>query len=254
MKTLPVILQVYSVRDFAEKDLEGTLKKVKEMGYDGVELAGLYGNEPARFRKTLDACGLSAVSAHVPVQEMIGDAEATVSNYKTVGCRFIAIPWLSPEMSPGGADFDKTLAVIKKTGAICKDNGITLLYHNHDFEFITLPDGRFGLDALFDGVPADLLQTEIDTCWVKVVGQDPAAYVKKYANRCPIVHLKDFVKENDTFAFCPVGHGCQDFAPVLEAALAGGAQYVVVEQDRSPERPSLEAAKMSREYLKSIGY
>ena len=61
-----------------------------------------------------------------------------------------------------------------------------LLYHNHDFEFVTMPDGSFGLDYMYSHIPAEHLATELDTCWVRVAGQDPAAYVRKYTGRAPI--------------------------------------------------------------------
>jgi sugar phosphate isomerase/epimerase len=150
---------------------------------------------------------------------------------------------------------------------------MTLLYHNHDFEFKQMPDGSFALDYLYANIPAKILQTELDTCWVKVAGQDPAAYVRKYAGRCPVVHLKDFYMEGalrrpyeligsnkkaeepkGVFEFRPVGHGMQDFPPIIKASEESGADWIVVEQDMSVGRTSLEAATMSREYLKGLGY
>lgn len=249
MKTLPVALQIYSVRDYAEKDFADTLQQVKDMGYDGVELAGLYGLTPEAVRAALDSAGIPAISAHVPIEELMENPEATVAGYKTIGCRYIAIPYLQDPMRPGAEDFPKTLEIIKNVGRICKENGITLLYHNHDFEFEKLPDGTFGLDHIYEVIPADLLQTELDTCWIRVAGQDPEAYVKKYAGRCPVVHLKDYTTEGG-FEFCPVGHGEQHFPPIMAAAVEGGAQWLVVEQDRSVGRTTLEAARMGREYLK----
>ncbi len=201
------------------------------------------------------------------------DAEGTVANYKLLGCRYMAVPWLNAEYCPGGEKFDTTLAVIDKVGRLCNVNGMTLLYHNHDFEFKKMPDGAYALDYLYATVPAEILQTEIDTCWVKVAGQDPAAYVRKYAGRCPVVHLKDFYKEGaavrpyeligadskaddarGVFEFRPVGYGMQDFPPVIKASEESGASYIVVEQDMSVGRTTLEAARLSREYLKSLGY
>lgn len=274
MKTLPVALQLYSVRDFAEKDAEGTLKQVKEIGYDAVELAGLYGRSPEEMRALLDKTGLPAMSAHVSIHELADDPDAAVARYKTIGCRYMAIPSLPPEMRPGAADFADTLAIINRLGQLCSANGMTLLYHNHDFEFNILPDGAFGLDHLYTTVSVDILQTQLDTCWIRVAGQDPAAYVRKYAGRCPVVHLKDYIKEGEparmyeligekesqsgdgagSFEFRPVGYGAQDFPSILTAAVESGAEWVVVEQDQSVGRTSLEAARLSRDYLKTLGW
>jgi sugar phosphate isomerase/epimerase len=273
MGKLSVVLQLYTVRDFAEKDVMGSLEKVKAMGYDTVELAGMYNMEAADFRALLDKAGLRALSAHVSLGEFEADPDATAKRYKTAGCTYIAIPWMSPDLFSNKAELDKTLEKIKEVAQVCKNNGITLLYHNHDFEFKKLPCGMFGLDYIYQQIPADLLQTQVDTCWVKFAGEDPAAYIRKYANRCPVVHLKDFVVEGETdtpydlvdgdkaadrkrgaFEFRPVGHGCQDFPSVIKAAEESGCEWIVVEQDASVGRTSFEAAKLSREYLKTLGY
>lgn len=272
MGKLPVAVQVYSVRENAEADFAGTMKQIKEMGYDGVELAGLYGMEAEEVRKLLDEAGLTCVSAHVPYAELVEDMEGAVEKYKTIGCRYIAIPYLTEEYRPGTPGFDEVVENAKKLGAVCKEKGITLLYHNHDFEFEKMPDGRYALDYLYETVDAGLLQTELDTCWVKVSGEDPAAYIRKYANRSPVVHLKDFVGEKSEdmykligidenekqnasrFEFRAVGHGKQDFPAVLEAALESGSQWVVVEQDAHYENTAMEDIRLSREYLKSLGW
>ena len=102
MKTLPVAVQVYSVRDDAAADFAGTMKKIKEIGYDGVELAGLYGLSPAQIKSAIEEAGLVPLSAHVPFQELAADMEGVVSQYLEIGVKFIAIPYLTEEDLPGG--------------------------------------------------------------------------------------------------------------------------------------------------------
>lgn len=268
----PIGLQVYSVRDFAEKDFYGTLKQIKEMGYEGVEFAGLYGNSPAEVKKMLEELGLKAVSAHVPLAELMNDIPGTVAAYREIGCPYIAIPWLGEEDRPGAENYPKVVEGIRAIGEEMKKQGGVLLYHNHDFEFKKV-DGEYALDRLYEEIPADLLQTELDTCWVNVAGENPAAYVRKYSGRAPLVHLKDFVmpgkkpahmyeligvdknEEEDgaVFEFRPVGYGAQNFPEILKASEEAGASWVIVEQDQpSMNRTSLECAKMSIEYLKTV--
>ena len=272
MKTLPVGLQLYPVRSEMEKSVPETLAAVKAMGYDYVEPAGLFGYSYEGFKAELDKAGLKAVSAHVALVELQGDTEAVVEGYKLIGCECIAVPYLGEGDRPGDPDFDKILAEIDRIGAVCESKGIILIYHNHDFEFVKLADGTYGLDYMYNTVSANHLQTELDTCWVNIGGENPAEYIRKYAGRCPVVHLKDFIgsksdsmyeligidKKADTtqqeFKFRPVGSGKQDFPAILEAAVESGARYVIVEQDQSYETPCLEAAKMSREYLKTLGW
>ena len=133
-------------------------------------------------------------------------------------------------------------------------------------------DGKYALDILYDEVSADLLQTELDMCWVNVGGENPSEYLLKYTGRSPVVHLKDFVGEKSKnmyeligiekkaeddaqkFEFRPVGSGKQDFPAILAAAKKAGAYWVVVEQDKpSMDLTPMQCAEKSRAYLKSIG-
>ena len=271
--SLPIALQLYSVRHEMKSDLPATLKKVKEMGYDGVEFAGLFHRDPAELKALCEENGLVPISAHVPITEMFEDADATFAKYATIGTRFVAVPYLPDEYRPGAEKFIPLLEKIKEFGAIAKKHGIQLLYHNHDFEFVKL-DGEYGLDVLYREVNADLLQTELDVCWVNVGGENPADYIAKYAGRTPVVHLKDFVGEKaenmyeligqktvaapkrpEGFEFRPVGYGKQDFPAILAAAKDAGAAWVVVEQDTpSMGLDELACAKKSIEYLKSFNW
>ncbi len=272
MKKALIGYQIYSAREEAEKDLKGVLKAVKEMGYDGVEFAGMYDYTAEEIRDALAEVGLVGISAHVPQAVIEQDMFKTISDYKTIGVKYIAVPYTDDKCRPGGEDFARTLAVMYKFGRLCREAGIQLLYHNHDFEFIKI-SGIYGLDFIYQAIDADTLKTEIDTCWVKYAGENPADYVRKYAGRCPVVHLKDYVgvkggknpyaligMEDDSadpseiaFEFRPVGHGSQDVPAIVEAGLESGAEWFIVEQDLSVGRPPLEACKMSIDYLKSIG-
>lgn len=268
----PIALQVYSVRGDAEKDFSGVLRLVKEMGYDGVELAGLYGHSPAEVKKLLSEVGLEAMSAHVPYADMIADPQGVLGDYAQIGCKWVSVPYLTEEYRMGAAKGDEAVAGIRHLGAVAKELGITLLYHNHEFEFATI-DGEFALDLLYKKIGPDLLQTEIDTCWVKVAGEDPAAYVRKYKGRAPVVHLKDFYMEGDSaegayeliglegkapernssFQFRHLGAGMQDIPSLVAASQDAGAQWLVVEQDMPTEgKTPLECAKLSIDYLRTI--
>ena len=273
MRKMKVAVQVYSVRDDAAADFKGTAAKLKAMGYDALELAGMYDLSAKEIRAVLDEVGIPAISAHVPYQVLEADLNGTVADYATIGCKYIAIPYLTEEYRPGGEKYAETIAFLKQIGKACADAGIIMLYHNHDFEFIKLADGTFGLDDIYTQIGADLLQTEIDTCWVNVAGECPSAYVRKYTGRAPVVHLKDFFMEGvvedkyeligieakkkaaaaGKFEFRPVGHGMQDMPAICEAASDAGADWVVVEQDVSVGRPAMEAVEMSRAFLRTIG-
>lgn len=200
---------------------------------------------------------------------MLENPEAVLKDYKDMGCKYVAVPYLTEECRPGTEGWASTVEGIRKIAEAAKKMGIQLLYHNHDFEFIKI-DGEYALDILYDTIPADLLKTEIDTCWVNVGGENPAEYIEKYAGRAPVVHLKDFhgSKGNgplykligiddeteaveSTFEFRPVGYGVQDWAKIIASAEKAGAEWVVVEQDSpSMDKSPLECVQMSINYLK----
>ena len=252
-KTLPIAVQVYSVREEAERDFAGTMKKLGEMGYDGVELAGLYGKSAEEIRDSIKAAGLTAISAHVSYDELAGDLEKTLQDYETIGCRYIVIPWLGEDRRFGTALYEETIKEIPVISEGCKKHGMTLLYHNHDFEFAKTLDGTYALDQLYAEVPADVLGAEPDTCWIKIGGPDPSEWLKKYSGRCPLVHVKDFRRKADGVDLLALGEGEQDFPTLVKTAKECGAQWLVIEQDDHPYGTPMGDMKKSLNYLKELG-
>ena len=269
MKDFPIGLQLYSVRDDMAVDFEGTLKKVKAMGYDGVEFAGLFGKSAAEVKAMCDEIGLNPISAHVPFVDMMNDPEL-LKVYKEIGCEFVVIPYLTEEYRPGQEKFQEVIDGAKFLAGKCAELGLKLCYHNHDFEFVKVGND-YAIDILYAEVPE--LMPEFDTCWVNVGGENPAAYVRKYKGREEILHLKDFVggksdnmyaligidedEEKDVdankFELRPVGYGVQDFPEILKAAKEVGIRWVVVEQDNpSMGKTPLECAETSINYLKAL--
>jgi sugar phosphate isomerase/epimerase len=276
-KTLPVGIQVYGLRDLLEntpENFKNVMQKVKELGFDGVELAGLYGLDPDEIRETLKEVGLVPISAHVPLVDMMEDAEGVAKTYEKIGVKYIAIPYLPEEYRPNMPGYEAALKEFERIGKVMKEHGIKLEYHNHDFEFVKLPSGEYGFDNIYSTIPEDLLKVEPDLCWIKVAGESPVEYLKKYGARCEVVHLKDFIKEGnpknlykligieteeaeeDTgiFEFRPVGFGMQIWEPILKTAAEVGSKWVICEQDEHYDLEPLEAARRAREYLKILGW
>jgi len=270
MKKFPIALQLFSVRDDMAANFEGTLKKVKELGYDGVEFAGLFGKGAAEVKKICKEIGLVPISAHVSFVDMMNDPDL-LNIYAEIGCEYIVIATLAVEYRPGSGRFGEIIESIKKLGMKANELGMKLAYHNHDYEFNKI-DGEYALDIIYKEVPAEFLEAQLDTCWVNVGGENPAEYVSKYAGRVETLHLKDFVgcrnekmyafigvdedKKKDTqgkFELRPVGSGLQDFPAILKAAEKAGTKWVIVEQDNpSMGLTSIECAQKSINYLKSL--
>lgn len=271
---LPIALQLYSVRSEMEKDFKGTLLKVKELGYDGVEFAGLFGHDAATVKNWCAEIGLTPISAHVPLQEMLDDLPGVLETYQEIGVEYIVVPYVPEDRRPGTDGWLPTIEAIKEIGKAAAEKGLILLYHNHDFEFTTV-DGEYGLDMLYRMVPKEYLQTQLDTCWVNVGGERPDDYLRKYTDRIPVVHLKDFYRESadsdeplyeligiksdakkpakKNFEFRPLGEGLQDLPLILTYSVFCGAKWVVVEQDEpSMGKTPMECAEMSIRYLKTV--
>lgn len=244
MAKIPVALQLYTVRDACEKDFAGTLRQVADMGYAGVELAGTYGKSAAEVKKLLDDLGLPCVGSHTGDR----DLKEVIAFHKALDCKSVGWP-----VFPGGLPKteDELKAAIKRLnerGAEYKKNGLRLYYHNHSGEFQVI-NGKAILDWFYEKTDPDLVKAQYDVCWIYNAGVDPAAYMRKYPKRCPLLHLKD-MKADKTLT--EVGNGVVDFKSIFVASEAAGVEWYIVEQDRW-ERPSIESARISLENLRKWG-
>ncbi|MBR4769273.1 MAG: sugar phosphate isomerase/epimerase, partial [Lachnospiraceae bacterium] len=151
MYDFPIALQLYSVRHELQADFEGTLQKVKEMGYDGVEFAGLYGFDPKDVKALVEKYALQPISAHIPFSEMLKDPDV-LKIYKEIGCEFAVIPGLSQEYRPGEPKFPDLIEAARMLTKKAQEIGMKFCYHNHDFEFVKLGD-EYAIDYFYREVP-----------------------------------------------------------------------------------------------------
>jgi sugar phosphate isomerase/epimerase len=245
-----VALQMYTVRDEAQKDFVGTLKAVARIGYTAIETAGTGGLPSQELKRVLDELGLAVASSHVGLELLEGQLDQQITYFREVGGRDLVVPAL-PQGHRGSKDgYRRAADSMNRIGARCKEMGARLSYHNHAFEF-----GRFGgdyaLDLLLGWCDADLVKWEPDVYWIRVGGEDPAALIRRYSGRCPLIHLKDMSKD-ESRTFAEVGEGILDWPPIFAASEDNAAEWYVVEQDRWA-RPSREAAKLSLQHLREWG-
>lgn len=245
-------LQLYSVRDEVEKNFEETLKSVSEFGYNGVEFAGLYGKTPEEVRKLCEKYGLIPISAHVGIAEML-ENENVFFDYKKIGCEYIAIPYIAPEEMSTETDRRKTIEKVRILSEKAKAAGLKMLYHNHAHELSKL-NGKNFLDELYSAVP-DILLPEFDVCWLHFAGEDPVAYLERYADRIKVVHLKDYVAVDGAERpdFRPLGRGKVDIPSVVKTAEKLGAEWLIVEQDApTAGQKSIDEVHISAEFLQAL--
>ena len=251
MMKLPIAAQVYSVREQAAADFDAAMGELARMGYDGVELAGLYGKSPEEILEILDRRGLKAASAHVPYDEFVKDLEGTVEAYRKIGCQYVAVPYLGGERWYGGSGFQETLSFVGVIAEKCEAAGMPRLYHNHTHEFARTEEGGCQLDAFYGAAETAELATELDLCWVKVGGADPAEYLRRYSGRCPLVHMKDFVRDG-AVTLVALGDGELDVGAAAAQAAESGAEWLVVEQDDHHFGSPMENMKKSIDCLKKL--
>jgi len=240
---IPIALQLYTLRDQAAQDFAGVLRTVAEIGYKGVEFAGLHGMSPSEVRAILDELGLVATSAHVPVfdpdrlDEVM--AEAEVLGYKYLVGGFGPEQFASEDKIQEAAETCN--AAIEKASA----RGFTVCLHNHWWEY----DGPDKGEKLLELCPK--LSPQFDIYWVATGGADPAALIDRYADRTKLLHIKDGPCIKDA-AMTAVGQGKVDVPAAIHAGQRAGVEWAIVELDTC-DTDMLQAVKDSYTYLVSNG-
>jgi sugar phosphate isomerase/epimerase len=248
-------LQLYTLRNELPKDLEGTLKKVADIGYREVELFGygdgkFFGKTPKEFKALLQSLNLSAPSGHYTTGNTNPSSKGTLTNeWKRavddaveLGQKYMICSFLFPEERKTLDDYKRHAELFNKSAETCKQSGIQFGYHNHDFEFVAI-DGQVPYDILLKQTDPKLVQMELDLYWVSFAGKDPVQLFKQNPGRFPMWHVKDMEKSAQR-SFAEVGTGSIDFQRIFNAAKTAGLKHYFVEQDVT-KRPPLEAITIS---------
>jgi sugar phosphate isomerase/epimerase len=227
-----VAVQLWTVRAECERDLEGTLRRLGDQGFDGVELFQLHGRTAGDVRELAAAAGLVVAGRHAPLDALEADLPQIAADAEALGTRRVAISWLDPAwLGQPQEIFDR----VRNVAEHARDAGLHLGFHNHWDEVKPIDGGGTFLDRLRD-LPAELLWLELDLGWVWHGGADPAGELRASAGRCPLVHVKDFASR-EPGDDVPVGEGVVGYADVIPAAIAAGAEWLVVEQDEPGDDP-----------------
>jgi sugar phosphate isomerase/epimerase len=252
MKIIQVAAQLYTVRDFCKTpaDIAASLKKIRAIGYQAVQLSGLGPIPETELVRTLKSEGLICCATHEPSDEILNEPQRVVDHLKKLGCQITAYGW------PAGIKFD-TLAEIKAfaarldaAGKVLHEAGLVLCYHNHHIEFRRV-GGRAVLEILYAETDPRYLQGEPDTYWVQHGGGDPVEWCERLKNRLPIIHLKDYVvRADNTATFAEIGNGNLNWKKIIPAAEAAGCQWFCVEQDTCPGDP-FDSLKQSFDYIQA---
>mgnify|MGYP001014080782 CR=1 FL=1 len=254
-------LQLYTLRDEISKDLEGTLRKVANIGYKEVELFGygdgkFFGKSPKELKTLLAKYNLKPVSGHYGAGVENKKAKGTLSNdweraiddAAEVGQKFAVCAYLTDNERKSIDDYKRYVDLFNKAGETAKKAGIQFAYHNHDFEFFNL-NGELPYDYIAGKTDPKLVKLELDLYWVVKAGLDPLQLFKQYPGRFPLWHVKDMDKSDKSFA--AVGTGSIDFKKIFASRKLAGLSNFFVEQDVAKE-PVFDAIKTSFKNVKAL--
>jgi sugar phosphate isomerase/epimerase len=263
---IPLGIQLWTVKSEAEKDLEGTLRKVHAAGFRDIEFAGYYGKNPADLGKLMRDIGFSLVSTHSGAGDIAKKGDQIIADARALGLKYVVcsspgvspekekLPWEERMKAVDLTDWKWNADLFNKFGKQVSDAGMEFGYHNHSAEFKKY-DGKTAFDHLFAMTDAKHVKIQLDVGWVAVAQQDPIALLNQYKNRVISLHVKDVGargadgKEPPSVA---LGEGTVDWKKVLGTAHANGVKHYFYEQEEPFTRPILESVKISGDYLTKL--
>jgi sugar phosphate isomerase/epimerase len=255
----PVGLQLYSLRAQFARDVDGTLDKVRELGFRNAELAGTYNLSPDQFKEKLAARRLRPIAGHFDYERWRDDLDKVVQEAKALGLRYAGCAWIPHEGAFDEKACRAAIGVFNRAGeALAKEN-IKFFYHQHGYEFAPCGQGTL-MDLMIAETRPETVAFEMDIFWVVFPGQDPVKLFEKHGQRWELVHLKDMKKGTKTGD--PSGHtdvnndvalgaGQMDMPAILRAAKAAGVKCYFIEDESDAV---LNQLPQSLKYLEQVQF
>jgi len=232
MEISKIAAQLYTVRDSTKtaKDFEHTLKKLKAIGYNAIQISAIGPIDYKEVKQIADSFDMKICVTHSPFNRLTGDLKNLITEHKSWNCDYIGLGSLPTEFR---GSYDKQMEFVNILNPITKEmanSGLKFVYHNHRFEFEKFNDKNF-----FEIVAENTNPTEVgflvDTYWVQAGGASPSKFISKYADRIDIVHLKDMQVMDDKITMAEVGEGNMDWQPIMKVCEDINLKWYAVEQD-----------------------
>ena len=261
IKNKNIGLQLYTLRDALPKDVKGTIEKISKIGYNEVETYGFsakdafFGTSVKDFKSLLSDNGLKATSGHYDFSSLIKEnstdfLKASIEAANVLGSEYIVVPWLEESMRKSIDDYKKIAQKINEAAILCKNAGLKIAYHNHDFEFIDF-DGTNGYEILLKETDKNLVDFELDLYWVVRADKNPLQLFKENQGRFTMWHVKDMDKQNPALN-TEIGNGSIDFKAIFANAKLSGMKRFFVEQENNYVPNPLGAVTSSFGYCKNV--
>lgn len=250
MNLSAIAVQLYTLRDYCqtEADLEQTLRKVKEIGYQAVQVSGVGPIAPDKVKQFADAAGLRICATHVSFDSLLNDFDHTVQKHKLWNCPYVGLGSVPEEYRTSAEGYEAFARKASEIGIRLKEHDLQFVYHNHQFEYQKY-DGRTGMDILREESDPSAFGFELDTYWVHVGGVNPVEAIHQVKGRMKVIHLKDLEIIDHKQVFAEIGEGNLNFKAIIEACRETGVEWYVVEQDVCRRDP-FESLAIS---LKNLG-
>ncbi len=253
-------IQLYSLRDIIDKDVKGVIGKIAQIGYKEVETfgyskkSGFWGLDAKSFGELLKQNGLNSPSGHFDFDNYMQSNKSTqlydyIEAANILGSKYITVPYLQPTLTKTADDFKKVAEKLNEAAKICKNAGLKLAYHNHDFEFKQLGDTN-GYEILLNETNQDFVDFELDLYWVQRSSKDPIKLFETHPSRFKLWHVKDMDKTNNELN-TEVGAGKLNFKSIFAAAKLSGVTNYFVEHETNYKPNILGSVETSFKYLKN---
>ena len=259
IKKKPVIgVQLYTLKS-EMADIANVAKQIALIGYTDVEVYGytdglFFGKTPVEFKKYFTENGLSNSSGHYYLPDFLfkGDDDVwkkAIEAAQVMQHEYMLIPWIDKQYRGDAASYKRLAGRLNDAGQMCKNAGIQLAYHNHDFEFADLGNGITAMEIIAKETSADLVKLEMDWYWVSYAGKKPLELIQQYAKRIHLWHVKDLRKADRVST--EVGNGQIDFKKIFDAKKASGMKYFYVEQEHFDGSP-FDSIRKSYNYISKL--
>ncbi|WP_224450333.1 sugar phosphate isomerase/epimerase family protein [Haloprofundus salilacus] len=241
--------QLYSLHG-VDDPLPTLIKRVGETEFEGVELAGLGDQEPSAITDALESAELELAGAHVGLEELEENEDATAETYRELGCENIIVPWLDPEHFESGEAVEAAAERLEVVATALAEHDLSLHYHNHDQEFVEFDDEP-ALSKLMEAT--ENVGFELDLGWAGAAGYDPLSYLEEHSDRVRLVHLKDY--DAETGDVVEVGHGDLDIEAAVESVRGHDVDWLIYEAEERPDSYGTldHAADVVETYWKGAG-
>jgi len=244
--------QLYTVREFTKTppDVRRTFERVRDIGYEAVQVSGLGPIAPEELRDIAAATGVRIVATHIGYERIVKEPERVIAEHKLWGCPHVAIGGMPQEYrsADGFRRFAREASIAARP---LIDAGLTFSYHNHSFELERFGD-RLGLEILYEDSDPAVFSAEIDTYWIQHGGANPVTWLRRLRGRMKIVHFKDMAIVGGKQVFAEVGAGNLEWPAIIEACRDAGIEWYLVEQDVC-QRDPFESLAVSFRNLRRFG-